>query len=295
MILGYSIYELLWLFLIYAFLGWCLEVAWCGIGEGHFVNRGFLNGPVCPIYGVGAVAVILCLTPIKNTVLLFFASMIITSFLELITGFALEKIYHTRWWDYSDIPFNIGGYVCLKYSIYWGFACIALMKGLHPAVCGLVRGMIKNVRVLSLVLLIFLLVVFVTDIIITVITINKLTKRVKLMNEIAEKIHSVSDDIGGRIYDGASAVVKKGEEVRESETVKEIAGETAEFKEKYEKNIAELKEKREQELSELKEKYARLAEKRNILQKRILTAFPKLKSKSYGEHIEKLREKSKRK
>ncbi len=70
MILGYSIYELLWLFFIYAFFGWCIEVVFCGLNEGHFINRGFLNGPVCPIYGVGGVIVVLCLTPIKDN--LFF-------------------------------------------------------------------------------------------------------------------------------------------------------------------------------------------------------------------------------
>ena len=129
MILGYSIYELLWLFFIYAFFGWCIEVVFCGLNEGHFINRGFLNGPVCPIYGVGGVIVVLCLTPIKDNIfLLFVGSALLTSILELITGFALDKIFHARWWDYTDMPFNIGGYICLKFSIYWGFVCIALMN-----------------------------------------------------------------------------------------------------------------------------------------------------------------------
>ena len=140
MILGYSIYELLWLFFIYAFFGWCIEVVFCGLNEGHFINRGFLNGPVCPIYGVGGVIVVLCLTPIKdNLFLLFVGSALLTSILELITGFALDKIFHARWWDYTDMPFNIGGYICLKFSIYWGFVCIALMKGIHPVILGFVR------------------------------------------------------------------------------------------------------------------------------------------------------------
>ena len=95
MILGYSIYELLWLFFIYAFFGWCIEVVFCGLNEGHFINRGFLNGPVCPIYGVGGVIVVLCLTPIKDNIfLLFVGSALLTSILELITGFALDKIFH---------------------------------------------------------------------------------------------------------------------------------------------------------------------------------------------------------
>jgi uncharacterized membrane protein len=285
-IMEYSIYQLLWLFLIYAFLGWCVEVAYCGLGEGHFVNRGFLNGPVCPIYGVGAVAVILCLTPIKNVILLFLCSMVITSFLELITGFALEKIYHTRWWDYSDLPFNIGGYICLKYSIYWGFVCIALMKGIHPVVYGFIK-LIPHT--LGLILLIFLLAVFVADVVITIVTINKLTKRVQLMNEIAAKIHSISDDVGEHIYDGVSAAAKKGEELRESEKVRVIADQASEVKEKYEKNSVQFKSKREQELAELKEHYAKLIEDKSIFQKRILTAFPKLKSKKYAEQFENLK------
>lgn len=133
MILGYSIYELLWLFFIYAFFGWCIEVVFCGLNEGHFINRGFLNGPVCPIYGVGGVIVVLCLTPIKdNLFLLFVGSALLTSILELITGFALDKIFHARWWDYTDMPFNIGGYICLKFSIYWGFCVYRAYERYSP-------------------------------------------------------------------------------------------------------------------------------------------------------------------
>lgn len=274
--------------MIYAFFGWCVEVAYCGLSEGHFINRGFLNGPVCPIYGVGAVAVILCLTPIKNVVLLFLCSMAITSFLELITGYVLEKIYHTRWWDYSDLPFNIGGYICLKYSIYWGFVCIALMKGIHPVIFGFIKIIPHT---LGWILLGFLLAVFIADIIVTVVTINKLSKKIRLMDELAERIHNVSDEVGMHIYDGVTAAVKKGEEIRDSEKMRELAAETAELKEKYEKSSAEFKAKREKELAEMKTRYAKLAEEKNILQKRILNAFPKLKSRNYGEQLERLKEK----
>lgn len=285
MILEYSIYELLWLFFIYAFLGWCIEVAWCGIGEGRFVNRGFLNGPVCPIYGAGAAAVILCLTPIKNTAALFVCSMIITSVLELITGFVLEKIFHTRWWDYSDIPFNIGGYICLKYSIYWGVVCVALMRFIHPAVYELVK---KIPVALGIALLVFLCVVFITDIIITVVTINSLSKRIKLMDEIAEKIHAVSDEVGEHIYDGVSTVVKKGEEIYNSENVREL-------REKYAEEVKEIKEKREKSAEELKEKYASIVSESHIFQRRIIKAFPNIKSTRNNEHLEKLKEKLRRK
>lgn len=292
MILGYSVYELIGLFFIYAFLGWCIEVAWCGIGEGHFVNRGFLNGPVCPIYGVGAVAVILCLTPINNTVLLFICSMAVTSLLELITGFALEKIYHTRWWDYSDLPFNLGGYICLKYSIYWGAVCIALMRGIHPAVYGLVR---KFPHTIGIIILIFLSAVFIADIVITIITISKLSKRVRLMSEIAEKIHSVSDNIGEHIYDGVLTAVKKGEEIYNSENVKDIREKYSAGMDELRQKKDELKTKYENDIKELKDKYTALSGESHVFQRRIIKAFPNIKSKRHNDHLQKLKDKINRK
>lgn len=280
MILGYTIYETTSLFFIYAFLGWCVEVVYCGLSEGHFINRGFLNGPVCPIYGVGGVTVVLCLTPIShNIIALFIGSAILTSILELITGFALDKIFHARWWDYSDMPFNVGGYICLKYSVYWGLVCIALMKGIHPAVLNLIKIVPHT---LGVILLIIFGVVFITDIVITVVTISNLTKRMKLMEEIAEKIHTVSDKIGEGVYDRAVKVKDKGEELYNSESVQEIREKSNEIKEKYER-----------EIEELKEKYASI-EKPKILQRRIIKAFPKMKSHKYNEQLEKLKEKFKK-
>ena len=146
----YSVYQLLWLFLIYAFLGWCCEIGFCGIAEGHFVNRGFMSGPWCPIYGFGGVLIVVCLTPIENNyVLLFLGAMLLCSAIELVTGWAMEKIYHTRWWDYSDKKFNIGGYICLQFSILWGCFGIFLMKLLHPFVFGIVQASFKCYRDIS--------------------------------------------------------------------------------------------------------------------------------------------------
>ena len=130
-----NFYELVWIFIIYAFLGWCTEVSYAALDRGIFVNRGFLNGPYCPIYGFGVVIVVTILTPLQdNLLLLFFGSFLLTSVLEYITGFLLEKVFHDRWWDYSNKPFNIHGYVCLKFSIYWGLACTFIMKVIHPII-----------------------------------------------------------------------------------------------------------------------------------------------------------------
>ena len=136
----HSFYLFLWIFFIYSFLGWCLEVCFFALNTGKFVNRGFLNGPVCPIYGFGVVIVVLCLTPLmENTLLLFLGSVLLTSLLELGVGFALEKLFHQRWWDYTNEPFNLGGYICLRFSLAWGLACLLVMEIIHPSVLWLIR------------------------------------------------------------------------------------------------------------------------------------------------------------
>ena len=108
-------------FFIYGFLGWCTEVAFAAWKERTFVNRGFLNGPICPIYGFGVCSVVYLLKPFEsNFILLYISSVILVSALEWLTGFLLEKLFHHKWWDYSNEPFNIKGYICLRFSINLG-------------------------------------------------------------------------------------------------------------------------------------------------------------------------------
>ena len=130
-------YHLLWIFFIYAFLGWCTEVSYAALKTGRFVNRGFLNGPVCPVYGFGVVIVLWVLEPLRgNLLLLFLGSVALTSLLEWLTGFVLERLFHQRWWDYSQEPLTWvaisacasplpGGWpACL-----WSSCCIPLSCG----------------------------------------------------------------------------------------------------------------------------------------------------------------------
>lgn len=130
------LYGLFWIFFLYAFLGWCTEVSYAALVTGTFVNRGFLNGPVCPVYGFGAVIVLNCLTPLAdNLLLLFLGSVALTSALEWFTGFVLEKLFHQRWWDYSDEPFNLSGYVCLRFSIAWALPACLWLSSSTPRYC----------------------------------------------------------------------------------------------------------------------------------------------------------------
>lgn len=122
-------------FFIYSFLGWVCECLYCGIPAGHFVNRGFLEGPYCPIYGCGALIVLYVLTPFANQwVLLFVAGMVLTSVLEYITSYVMEKLFHSKWWDYSQRRFNIHGRVCLRNSLMFGVMGIVVVRFVHPMI-----------------------------------------------------------------------------------------------------------------------------------------------------------------
>ena len=135
MILGLTYYEICIDFLVYSFLGWVLEVVFHASKLGKIVNRGFLNGPVCPVYGFGMVGPLMLLQSISsadtvedtNVFVLFFICMLFGSAVELLAGWLLDVIFHMRWWDYSDEPFNLHGYICLRFSLLWGVGGIVVI------------------------------------------------------------------------------------------------------------------------------------------------------------------------
>lgn len=117
---------------VYSFIGWCGEAAMAAVHRHKFVNRGFVSGPICPVYGAGAAAVAVFLPELKDQLFfLFLGGMIVTTFVEYLTGRLLELIFHRKWWDYSDQRFNLDGYVCLKNSAVWGL-CSVLMICFQP-------------------------------------------------------------------------------------------------------------------------------------------------------------------
>ncbi|MEA1975767.1 MAG: putative ABC transporter permease [Bacillota bacterium] len=120
-----------YLFFIFSFLGWSIEVIYAYFKNKRFVNRGFLFSPICPIYGVGVVSIYISVKLINsfitfnNTfdiIIAFLIVTLVTSILEYITGDVLEKLFHTRWWDYSEQKLNFKGHICIKFSLIWGLA-----------------------------------------------------------------------------------------------------------------------------------------------------------------------------
>lgn len=253
-----TVYHLCAYFIIYSFLGWCCEVVFAAITKGKFVNRGFLNGPVCPIYGFGIIIVLTALQGVRdNFILLFFGSVLLTSVLEYITGFILEKFFHTRWWDYTKEPFNIRGYVCLRFSIMWGLACLIIVDIVHPAIERLVIHIPQGIGCIITALLIML---FIIDAVITAVGLSNTGKYLKGLTKTGQQIRKVSDSLGENLSNNTISIIQKSDELKES------------LDEKY----AVRKQELERQRQVLQKKYAELKEKAPFTAKRIHTAFPDL-------------------
>ena len=308
-----DIYYMILYFFVYGFLGWCAEVGFAAVKEHNFVNRGFLNGPICPIYGVGVTIVIAFLTPYKdNLILLYISSVILVTLLEGVTGWAMDKIFHNKWWDYSKQPLNIGGYVCLIFSLVWGIACVAIMDLIHPLIH---QALTFIPRTLGIVLMVILGIAMFADIYVTASAIFKFNKRLASMEKIAGELHEISDQIGEDIYETVVAAMEKQEVSRQK--LDEAA---AEWKEKTQEATSGLLEKTQetasglfektqetasgllektQEISDemrsrigdLKTRYQDLSIKTPKVSRRLVKAFPKMESRNYKVQLEELRKK----
>ena len=316
-------YQFLWIFFLYSFLGWCTEVSYVALVSGRFVNRGFLNGPVCPIYGFGVVIVLGCLEPLQeNLLLLFLGSVVLTSLLEWLTGFLLEKLFHQRWWDYSDQPFNLGGYICLRFSIMWGLACLFVVKIVHPSVLLLIRLI---PRPLGWTLLAIFGVVLAVDLAATLRTIAKINRSLGQIDELAGKIRELSDGVGENLADRVLEAAERSAAWKEdweaaaeewSQRRAEFQVQLAQRKERLEGELAQKREQMEDELRQhAQEQAVRLQEghdkaraeldawreklqtqldSRVFGQRRLMAAFPKMRSTRHRQAMEQLRRRMER-
>ena len=209
---GFSLYQVFAYFLIYSCLGWCLEVIYAAVTTGQLINRGFLNGPVCPIYGFGMVIVLFALTPLSHSLLLLYlGGVLLPSALELVGGWALYKLYHTRWWDYSDYPFNIGGYICLEFSLLWGVGTLIVMKLVHPIIANAVALIPPLV---GLILMFLLYAIYAADTIATAFAASDLARDLDALEKVADSMHAVSDAMTELLGTNAMAMDQKMDESR---------------------------------------------------------------------------------
>lgn len=201
-----------WL-IIYSIAGWIYESILCSITERRLINRGFLNGPYCPIYGSGAVLVVIFLGKVSNPLLIFMIGVLLTCSLEYLTSFLMEKVFHARWWDYSDRKFNINGRVCLIGAVIFGAFSVLLIEYIHPYVVQF-TNQIPLLTFHIVTALLFL--IFMTDSAITIsgftsfnLKLKDLTATLDQSNEhIADKIMNTSDSITG-MYERIRAYFNK--------------------------------------------------------------------------------------
>ena len=191
--MGNIIFNLWVYFIIYSICGWIMESFFRSIAEKKLINTGFLNGPFCPIYGIGAIIMILLLGKFENSiVLLYITSFFILSIWEYVVGIYLEKVFKTKYWDYSDHKINIKGRVCLLNSLFWGFLGVVFIKFIHPFVEE--KLLLVNSIGLTIVVLI-ITVIFIIDTLISIIKVKNikttLDKIEELNNQIKEKLEEI--------------------------------------------------------------------------------------------------------
>lgn len=187
------IFEILTYFIIYSFLGWIMESVLRSVIERKLINTGFLIGPFCPIYGIGACIMFLFLSGLKEKIiLLFVVSLLAMSIWEYIVGVLLEKIFKTKYWDYSDHKFNIQGRVCLTNSICWGVIGVLFVHFIHPFIQQLIASI--NVTVLHYIVSITTI-IFITDTVVSIIKMKNIRGTLenieKINKEIKEKLKEI--------------------------------------------------------------------------------------------------------
>lgn len=192
----YNFIDILIYFITYSFLGWIMESIFRSVCEKKLINTGFLRGPFCPIYGIGAVIMILFLKNFSNNlILLFFISIIVFTIWEYLVGVLLEKLFHTKYWDYSDNKFNFQGRICLMNSIFWGILGVVFIQYIHP----FIESIIEKVDITLLTYIYSIIgIVMLIDAITSIIKVKNikvtLEKIEELNKEIKEKLKEITEE-----------------------------------------------------------------------------------------------------
>lgn len=175
-------------FIIYSFAGWLMEVICKFIEQKKFINRGFLIGPICPIYGHGILAIILLIGKNTTDILsVFLKAILVCSVLEYLTSYLMEKLFKARWWDYSKKRFNLNGRICLETMLPFGILGTTIIYIIHPLVVKFV-DLFSSKIIITIAIILFI--IYLADNIITYIVMNKIKLEIKKQNiDNTELIH----------------------------------------------------------------------------------------------------------
>ncbi len=237
---------------------------YCSAGQRKLCEkRGFLNGPVCPIYGHGALVVLLCLHGgCKNPLLTFLLGAVLTSLVEYITSFAMEKLFHMRWWDYSQYKFHLNGRICLLNSTLFGLASVFLCHFANPPISAWLAGLLASGAAVPLSLI--LLAVYLTDIVLSVRGAIQLGGRLARLHaiygELSEKLESMTAEARQTVHT------------------------------KLEERGGELTARLEAVRQEAQQKLRTLYDRQSLFERRLLRSFPTMRSIHYPEAMKKWKE-----
>lgn len=185
-LMGYPITTLFLYFIFYSFCGWIWETCYCSIKERRYVPRGFLYGPICPIYGVGFLLMILFFEPFRdNLVVFYFVAVTVMTLWEYFVGWLLETTTHIKYWDYSHMRFNIKGRVCLSGSLFWGILSYIAVFWIHPPVAHFLESITPWIRYVASGSFLTLLLID------AVITIRKLAGSIRAL----DRLQTVGDEL----------------------------------------------------------------------------------------------------
>lgn len=292
----YTITQWLFFFYFYCFFGWVFETTFVSVKSRKFVNRGFMRGPFLPIYGSGAIMMLVVSMPFQNNIFLtYIAGCIGATALELVTGVAMEALFKVRYWDYSDQKFNYKGHICLSSTIAWGFLTILMTEFLHKGVEKIVMAI--PMPVLSI-----------ATIIITVCIVSDFTLSFKAaldLRDVLVGLEKAKDEME-RIQKRLDVLIavandeietrKQERSLRMDELMDSLEGKFDAVKERIRINPSEFVDDVREEISELRSKY--IIEKEHRLQFKGLKDFyrrsmikgnPSMRSQRFEEALEELK------
>lgn len=249
-------------FIIYSVIGWICETIWCSVGQRKLVNRGFLSGPWCPIYGFGGLIILFFTAPARylSPLAVFVMSMASTTALEYFTGWMLETLFQTRWWDYSKRKFNIKGRVCLRNSVIFGLLGLGVVYFIDPFVQDMIGAVAAEIRwTLTLILCVLMII----DLTRSLISITALKERLGELKALLDELEE---------YQELYAWFDKSD----------ITGSIARLKEICENFEAS------KQSAEILERINRL-ERRKGGSSRMAKAFPNMQPKGFAKELEALR------
>lgn len=293
-IFGFDLYFLFYNFILYSFFGWIYESSYVSAKNKKAVNRGFLTGPVIPIYGAGATIIYIFLFSIRNQVfLVFLGGVCLATILEFVTSYVMEKLFHAKWWDYSNFKFNLQGRVCLFVSLFWGLLSVLMTQLIQPLMNRLILSIPrKPAEYIAYVIIIL----FLADLISTVVSTLKLDQKLTSLHKIREEFME---------YLESTKLYETGEELKIKFAESQFSDFIDNIKERLEENLDKISQKygtKEEfdrkavyeEISEkvknFKGKFQKKADEKQFIQWRLLKAFPNLKTKDREDALRELKE-----